>query len=279
MRQRGCVKVPPVAFNAVSPEFFSTLGVPILKGRVFTDAEVRTTSPVAVVSQAMAARFWPGVDPIGRRFQHRGLRHEVIGVARNVSLADLLGAERPVFYLPSARGHLLIRTTGDAAGLAGELRHISRAIDSHLFVSVSRTDESIARLLHPLRSGSILALVLGFLALTLAAIRLYGVMAYAVAQRRKEIGVRIALGATRREVLLLVIGQGAQLAAIGIAIGLAISMATSHVLRNALFGLSPLDPIAFVGISVFLAVVALVACYVPARWAARIDPIEALRAP
>ena len=156
-------------------------------------------------------------------------------------------------------------------------RQAAVSLDRNIFVSVTRTEDSLDQLVHPLRSGLMFSGVLGLLALVLAGVGIYGVLAFSVSQRVKEIGIRIALGARPGEVLFLVLRQGARLVAVGITSGLAVSCTVTGVLSNALFGLNPLDPVAFVGVSLFLALVAMLACYLPARRATKVDPMVALR--
>jgi ABC-type antimicrobial peptide transport system permease subunit len=225
----------------------------------------------------MARHFWPGAEPIGKRFKYRDSLHEVVGVARNVNTANIAEAAAPIFYLPAQTGNILVRTDPRSPSLMAAARQAAVSLDRNIFVSVTRTEDSLDQLVHPLRSGLMFSGVLGLLALVLAGVGIYGVQAFSVSQRTKEIGIRIALGARPSEVLFLVLRQGAQLVAIGIASGLAVSCAVTSVLSNALFGLNPLDPVAFVGVSLFLALVAMLACYIPVRRATKVDPMVALR--
>jgi putative ABC transport system permease protein len=269
--------------NTVSPQYFQTLGIPIIRGRHFNEQDVHSRRQVVVISQAMAKRFWPGEDPIGKRFNSD---HEIIGVARDISSTRLGEPDGPFFYEPAFTekqmgGKILLRTGANQQALLIAARDVARALDSNVTVSVYRMEENLEYRLRPARFGAMFSIALGLFALALATVGVYGVMAYSVSQRTREIGIRVTLGAQASDVLRLVIRQGLRLVAIGIGIGLAIALplafAASRVFSQTLFGLSLLDPVTFMCVSLFLAAAALLACYIPARRATKVDPMVALR--
>jgi macrolide transport system ATP-binding/permease protein len=280
-------------FNPVTPTYFETVGIPIMRGRLFTEEETRTGAAVVVVTDATARRLWPNQEPLGqalRTGENTGLA-QVIGVARDVqSNQGRLGEIDSLFlYLPLDPQHesnqplVLVRTSGAAKEMQSRVRAVAQALDPTLVLNRNYRMFTLAdqfanhSRVRGARTVSVLLTGLGMLALLLAAVGLYGALSYAVSQRTREIGIRMALGARRRQVMWLVLSQGSRLIGIGIALGVAGGAAVSRVLSAALFGLSPLDPIAYLSVSLFLAAVALVATYLPARRAASVDPMEALR--
>ena len=271
-----------VSFNTISPGYFQTLGVPIVRGRDFTPHDIAQDQHVAVINESLARRFWPGEDPIGKKFQ--GGKWEVIGVAKDARGVYLWSAEEPCLYYP----HLpetespqdmkfLVRTEGTPAALMRVLPETVRSIDRGMPVSVQRLEDNLAQWLWPSQMGALLSGALGLLALSLTSIGLYGVMAYAVTQRTHEIGIRVALGARRTDVLTLVLSQGMRLAGLGVAIGLPLSVAGARLLAKFLYGLSSMDGFTFAAVVLLLGVIALLACYIPTRRALRVDPMTALR--
>src|SRR5262245_197781 len=275
---------PLFAFhNTVAPDYFAACAIPLVRGRGFTEEEARAGAAVIVVDETTALRLWPNEEPLGKLLQTRpntGLA-TVIGVARNAR--NLFGDSNPLFfYRPLSHfetASLLVRTSIDAVEMKALARVEARALDPVLLLETYTVAESAASFweVRAVRDASFLASVLGLLTLLLAAIGIYGVMAYTVNHRTREIGVRMALGASYQNVLRMILGQGLRLVGIGVAIGLAGGAALSRLLSSMLFGLSPFDPVAYVSVSLFLALVAVVAIYLPARRAASVDPMVALR--
>jgi macrolide transport system ATP-binding/permease protein len=282
----------------VSPEYFQTMSVPILGGRNFTRQEAESAAAVAVVSQQTARRFWPGEDAIGKHFKldlnlnNVWREFEVIAVAKDVRNANLTRLDPAFFYLPTAPDRfvgnsLLIRVQGDPREATRAVLDSLNAMDGILRPSLLSMDDGPMRIqrLLPEMLGLFVG-ILACLALPLAAVGIYGVMAYLVSQRTREIGIRMALGATRADVLQLILRQGMRPALIGAILGLLLSVVASsgvHALLvfpgspDMLFGLSFLDPVSFLGLSCFLGGVAVLASYIPARRAMQVDPMAALR--
>jgi macrolide transport system ATP-binding/permease protein len=288
-------------YNFVSPEHFETLGIRIVRGRGFTEREASANAPVVVISEATAQKFWPGQDAIGQRLgiaaaalspdsdAARGTpeaavfpSYEVIGIARDTRSGWGWEKDETYLYVPLGPdnrlgNYLLVRAEGDVRRVMAAVRGETEAIDPRLSAVVQRTSDHIDEHMTPFRAMALLASVLGALALLLASIGLYGVMSFIVTQRTREIGVRLALGAKGGDVVRLFLKEGLRLIVIGIAVGLAGSVGVSRLLVAALVDMSPLDPLAFGGVSIFLALVALMACWIPARRATKVDPQVALR--
>ncbi len=275
-----------INFNVVTPEFFDTVGITVIHGRVFTPAEIASGAHVALISQTLAQKLWPSQEPIGKRLR-RGPNsplYEVVGVARDARNVYLWAAALPYLYLPMIPENLdqysdpalLVCTAGDAAALAHALPGIVRQMDPAVTSKASTLADNLEFWLLPSQLGARLSATLGLLALLLAAVGLTSMTAFAVTQRTREIGIRIALGAAPVAVVSLLLRQTGRLVAIGGAIGLAAAAAASRLLVQFLYGLSALDGLAFAGTALFLAVVSMAACYLPARRAMRVDPVVAL---
>jgi putative ABC transport system permease protein len=279
--QRGTL----TTLNSITPGFFQTLGIPLVRGRAFTDLDRRDAVPVAIVNAAMARHFWPGADPIGKRFHFfndRTLREVVGEVADSVQFA--IGEEpQLVAYLPltqvySPAATLHVRTTGDPQPVVSPVRGQVQSLDRNLALTgVTTIGETLSQGLWAPRTGAILLGVFGALALTLAAVGVYGVLSYSVSQRTQEVGLRLALGATQGQVLRLIVWQGMSLTLAGVAIGIAAALGLMHFLATLLFGVRPTDLLTFFTVSVVLSGVALLATYIPARRATQVDPMVALR--
>jgi len=282
-----------VDWNIVAPGYFTTLRTPIAVGRDFTVADRDDAQPVAIVSEAAARRFWPGQDAIGKYVLQptwgpngptkpmRALL--VIGVARNVQSSSLLdGVAGTAVYVPLDQhyvsGLTIVTRTSGGRRVAGELRALVASMNPNLPIVTAQTlDDSIALGLTPQRVVASVSGSLGIVGLILAGIGIYGVTAYAVTRRTREIGIRVALGARRADVIRMVVREGLALTLIGSAIGLLIAAAVSRVLEAFLFGIRPIDPVTFVSTTLLFAAIGLAACYVPVRRATRIDPTQALR--
>ena len=273
-----------VNFNTVSPGYFETLKVPIVRGRGFSAQDLVQEARVAVISESLAKRYWPGEDPIGKKFNGGGASayREVIGVAKDVRNVYLWSSDEPYLYLPVSPAEfsemqLFVRVDHNASAVMGAIADSVRKMDSSLRVSTQRLDENLALWIWPSQLGAALAATLGFFALFLAAAGIYAVMAYAVTQRTREIGIRLALGSQNKDLLKLLLGEGMRLVGVGAAIGLLAAAGASRLLAKFLYGLSAVDGLAFASVSILLIVVGLLACWIPARRAMRVDPIVALR--
>jgi predicted permease len=275
---------PTADYNTVGPEYFSTLGIPMVSGRAFRRDEDETAGPVAIVDETMAARFWRGVDPVGSPVRVKGEWRLVVGVARSIKSRNLMEAPRPYFYLPLRQNPaptvaLHVRTTLPPAGLAQALVREIHALDPNISPGELITmREQVERTTAPQRIALTLLIVSGGLALLLAAVGLYGVLAATVAQSTPEFALRIALGADAPRVRRLVLARGFGMAAVGAAIGAAAAFQTTRLLGYLLYQVSPKDPWTFGAAVAVVASAAVAACVAPARRATRTDPIQVLRA-
>jgi macrolide transport system ATP-binding/permease protein len=275
-----------MTYNVVGANFFSLLGIPLTRGRSFTETEVRNNLPVIVVNEAAARVWWPGQDPIGKRLQAFRRTHEtyeVVGVAKDVELDQVGEAHEPFIFLPvtpadQADIMLLVRTRSPFDEVAAPIRDAARRADAELKIEVISLRTNLEDWpLGPARILVVLAGTLGLLGLVLASIGIYGTTAYTVSRRVREIGIRMALGARAQDVKALVLRQSMRPVLIGGAAGILLCAAVTRILSKLLFGVSPLDGIAFVSVGAFLIAVALLASYLPARRAVRVDPMVALR--
>jgi predicted permease len=269
----------------VSPEYFDTLRVPIVQGRAFTDADRAHSELVAIVTQAAARRFWPNASPIGSRIRvaPRAPWLTVVGVAGDMLTRSLDDTAQPILYRPLEQSSnlalaLLVRTRGAAPGIDEALSREVRAVDRNLPVYAVRSmDELLARNVAQREFMMRVLSAFGAAAVGLALLGIYGVISYAVVQRTREIGIRVAIGARRGQVLLLVLRQGLTYAMVGIAAGTIGGVAVARLISSQLFGVGPFDPLTLVAVTGLMIVVAVLAVLIPARRAARIDPIQALR--
>lgn len=274
-----------VAYRSVADDYFRALGVPLAAGRPFAAREAAESSAVAVINDVMARRYWPNGDALGRRLR-RGEDAPwltVVGIVPEIRQRELDERPQPQLYLPYPMSPqrtmtLMVRTAGDPAAATAAVRDAVRSVDAGVPVAEAMT---MRQLLHrsvwqPRLFGGMFA-VFALVALALAAAGVYGVVAYSVSQRTHEFGVRMALGAAGRDVVRLVVRQGARLALVGIALGVLGAAALSGLLRRMLYGIAPTDPLTFAAVPLTLAAVALVASWIPARRATRVDPMEALR--
>jgi predicted permease len=271
--------------NNITPNFFETLRIPLVSGREFNDADRATTNPVAIANEAMARHFWPNENVVGKRFHFFGdpTLREIVGVVRNTVVNNIGEEPQPLAYLPLTQNYspaavLQVRTSGRPEALISTVRAQVQSLDNNLaLTNVQTIEEVIGQALWAPRMGAAMLAVFGALALILAVIGVYGVLSYSVNQQTREIGIRIAMGAQTDGVLRLVVGQGMRLAAAGLVLGLLVAFAAMRLLGSLLFGVSAHDPLTFAGVSLVLALAAVLACYIPARRATKVDPIIALR--
>jgi len=276
-----------VNVNWVSPGYFQTIGIPLLGGRDFTERDTAGTPLVAVINEQMARRFWPGEDAVGKQFQltRPPSAVEIIGVVRDGKgkMRNFREQARPCFYVPLYQHYcpqmtLEARTAGDPVGMLAAVRREVQALDKDLPLGELQTLKShLDNALSQERMTVVLLSALGLLALTLASVGIYGVMSFSVVQRTPEIGIRMALGAQASEVLRMVLRRGVVLILTGLGIGLGAAYVATRFIASLLYGVSATDPATFAGISVLLAGVAVLATYIPARRATKVDPMTALR--
>ncbi|HEU5153122.1 MAG TPA: ABC transporter permease [Gemmatimonadales bacterium] len=284
-------------WQVVRPDYFEAMGIPLKKGRWLTDADGSDAPPVIMVNEAMVQRYWPDRDPIGQRLHLNSSADSnwrtVVGVVGNVHHRGLTETPRPEMYLPHAQFFatapdtvvpvrsmtLTLRVRGAPESLTGPVRQVLADLDRGLAVSDIRSlDDVVSRSIAAPRFTTALLSVFAALALVLAAIGIYGVLSFIVAQRTAELGIRVALGATASDVLRLVLGQGMRPVIIGLVVGLLAALALARVLQGFLFDVAQTDPGTYVTVTVVLSCAAILACYLPARRAARVDPMTALRA-
>ncbi len=272
--------------SLISPGYFQAMSTQIVRGRDFTLQDDQNSIPVAIINETFARRFWPGQDPIGKRFSQedpKEAKMQVVGVVQDGKYGGLNEKAQPYFCRPIAQAYLspttvIVRALNSPQNLIPLVRNELKQLDPQLpIASAKLMTEKLGVALLPARIAATFLGSFGILALILAAIGIYGVMSYAVSTRTHEIGVRLALGANTSDVLALTIGQGMFLVLIGGAIGVALALALTRLAKSLLFGVNAADPFTYIGVVVLLAAVALIACYIPARRATKIDPVIALR--
>jgi predicted permease len=277
---------PEISVRRVTPGYFRTVGLNLVRGRLLRDGDTTTSAPVALINEAAAQRFFPNADPVGARIAFWGAQREVVGVVANekflgIDKAPPLATYVPLSQAPSANGAgvLLVRASGDPLALASAAQGAIREVDGALAVfAVEPLTDTLARSVGERRFTMLLLALFAAVALVLAAVGVHGVLSYGVTQRTREIGIRMALGARPGNVLGLIVGQGARLAAVGVALGLAGAVALTRLLAALLYGVTPTDAVTLAVVVVVLAGTAIVASYLPARRAMRVDPSVALRA-
>lgn len=281
----------PSAMNAsVAANYFATMGIPLVAGREFNHADREGAPRAVIINEAFARRYLPGADPVGNAVGKRvsfasaeGPYWQIVGVAQDGKYFSIGEVARPFIYLPmpqsyEPRATLLVRTVSDPRAMTAAVRDAVRQLDAQLPVyDVKTMTEHLGLSLFPARVAALLLGSFGLLALTLAAIGIYGVMSYSATQRTREIGIRVALGARPSDVLRLIVKHGAIVTVAGVIIGLGAALALTRLMASLLYGVSATDPLTFLGVAALLLAVALVACYVPARRATKVDPLAALR--
>jgi predicted permease len=274
---------PEVAYNEVSPGYFATMGIPLVSGREFTRNDDETAPLVAVVNQTMAAQYWKGADPVGKRVQVKDRWMQVVGVAKNSKYRNMVEMSQPFFYVAlrqnfSTQVGIIIRTRLDAASLARAVAHEVHTLDPGLgLYEVITMREQVDRQAWSQQIAGMLLGMFGGLALLLATIGLYGVMSYAVSQSTRELGLRMALGAAPSHLLRLVMSRGLVLSATGVMLGAAAALASTRLLGYLLYNVSPRDTLSFGSALLVVIVASLAACFLPAWRATRTDPLRALR--
>jgi predicted permease len=276
----------PVGFVGVGPGYFHTLGIPLLRGREFSRQDNETSPGVAIINEAMARRYWPGQNPVGKQISlafGKRQRLEIVGVVATGKYRSLQEESQPFMFRPfsqvyEAQAVLVVQTAGAPKPMLANVEREIHLLDANLPILDAETLAQYMSipLFVPRFIGTLLG-VFGLLALLLAAVGLSGVVAYYVGLRTREIGVHLALGAERRDVLKLVVKQGMRLSLAGVIIGLAAALAVSRLLSGLLFGIHPTDPITYLSVAFVLTATTLLACYLPARRATKVDPMVALR--
>jgi predicted permease len=278
-------------YRVASPGYFKTLGIPLLRGRLFDATDGPDTPQVALISRDVAEKIFPGEDPIGRRINTANMDGDenwmtivgIVGDVRDSGPEAVTTGAIYTHYLQRGKGGgvavftWVLHTAGDPAALIPSVREAVRALDPEVAPKFQTLEQNFSTATASRRFNLTLVAVFAAVALALASLGIYGVLAYSVAQRTREIGIRMALGAQAGEVGRMIVGEGFRLAALGVVLGLAGAFALTRLLENLLFGVKPTDPVTYAGTVAFLVGVALAACWLPARRAARVDPIVALR--
>lgn len=275
---------PTVEYYEVTEDYFTTLGIPIVSGREFVRTDDENALPVAIINETMAAKYWPGKNPIGERLKVKDSWVQIIGIAKDSNYRTKIETPTPFFYVPlrqnfvGVRNSLLIRTRETPGAIMNALAHEVHALDPTLAPGVAyRLQEQVDRISYSQRLAVTLVALFGGMALFLAAIGLYAVMSYSVSQGTRELGLRMALGAGTGDLLRLVVSRGVRLTTAGIVIGAIAALVLTRLIGSLLYKVSPRDPVAFGLAFVVIAICSLTACFVPAWRATRIDPVQALR--
>ena len=282
---------PSADFFNTGVGYFSTMGIPVIKGRDFDDRDKRGSTPVIIITETFARQHFPGEDPIGKRIRpgissiegEDSMMRDIVGIVGDVRNRGLSTQPRAAYYVPATQVPFsqmvaVAKTTGEPRSLISAATKVVNAMDQDIpLFGVKSMEEYLAASVAAPRFSTTLLSIFAGVALVLTIVGLYGVMSYSVAQRTNEIGIRLALGAQRRDVLLMVVKHGSKLILIGLAIGLAVAFALTRWIASLLFGVTAKDPWTFAAVAVLLAIVALMACYVPALRATKVDPMEALR--
>jgi predicted permease len=275
-----------IAFNLVGPRYFETVQTPLQRGRDFTERDVKGAPDVVIINETMARRYFPDQDPIGKQISVSGRLGpflEIVGVARDGKYWSLFEEPRPFFSLPLMQhyqefANVMLRTEGDPRNHVDMVRSQIQSLDDKLTIfNIATMSEHIDFAMMPLRIASISSLVFGGLGVLLAGIGIYGLMSYTIGQRTREIGVRLALGAQRRDILRLVLSNGLAIVIIGMLLGVLATFAATRALTAFLFGVSPTDLLTLASVALAVAGVALLACWIPGRRASKVDPLVALR--
>jgi len=281
---------PDVIWRTIGPNYFSTMGIPLVRGRDFTDQDTLDTTLGVVISEKTAKHYWPNEDPIGKRLKPGSTAgsspwRTVIGVVKDVRQNDFIAEPKMQMYFSFRQvrslvaNALVVRTAVDPLSLASSVRNSVWAVDKDQPVSnMDSMEHIVAGAVARQRFSMLLLAIFAGVALVLAAVGIYGVMSYSVTQQTREIGIRMALGAQRSDVLKMTVKQGLSLVGFGLVIGLVAAFVLTRVMATLLFGISPTDPLTFISISVVLLAVAILASYIPAVRATRVDPMIALRA-
>ena len=278
-------RVPSAMYNLVSPGYFQAMGTRMLQGRDFTPQDNEPSAQVAIINESFARRFFPGQNPLGQQFSlgsANAPKVQVVGIVEDGKYANLNEEARPYVARPmwqvgSGATSVVVRTDTDLPSLMSSVRREVLELDPYLPISTTTLVERLSLPLLPARLTASLLAGFGLLALALAAIGIYGVMSYGVTQRTHEIGVRMALGAQKADVIKLIIGQGFTLTFLGVAFGLLAAIVLTRLMKSLLFGVNATDPLTFMLVALLLTAVALLACFLPARRAARVEPLKALR--
>jgi putative ABC transport system permease protein len=281
-------KSPTADYATVSPDYFPMMRIPLLRGRFFSDADSPSSPKVAIISEALARRYFPNQDPLGRQMRfgfppNSNVSREIVGIVGDIRDVALSRKPGPMMYVPFAQAPLygsevVVRSSLSASSVAAGIRQAVGSIDKSLPVTdIESLSDALGQSISQERFRTFLLASFSAIALVLAAVGIFGVISYSAAQRTHEIGIRIALGAERRDVLRLILGQGTKLALVALGIGVVAAFLLTRLMSSLLYSISATDPLTFASVTIILLSVALTACYIPARRAMRVDPIVALR--